>query len=111
MVRKRMEQQPPIELREFRSVEEIDSAVKKLERRIQELKQLDVPRAVSQHTGEEDVAASNVRETILDIFGPNSPEYREHRSISIWSGSNQNAYEAVLHDCYEHDGKHINLNV
>jgi len=32
------------------------------------------------------VARSNVRATILDVFGENSPEYREHQYIQIWAG-------------------------
>jgi uncharacterized protein (TIGR02391 family) len=78
--------QPPLEPREFRSPEEIDLAISKLRRRIQELQQLDVSAAVLQHTGAGDTARSNVRETILDIFGANSPEYGEHQYIDIWAG-------------------------
>lgn len=77
---------PPIEPREFRSPEEIDSAVAKLTRRIGELELLDVRAAVGKRTGADDVAQSNVRETIREVFGSNSPEFREHQHISIWAG-------------------------
>jgi uncharacterized protein (TIGR02391 family) len=80
---------PKIELREFRSPEEIDAAIAKLQRRIQELEKLDVRAAVSNNSGADHVAGSNVRETILAIFGANSPEYREHQHIQIWSGITQ----------------------
>lgn len=76
----------PIELREFRSVEEVDSAIAKLERRVQELSVLDITAAVVNGSGADDVARSNIRATILEIFGPNSPEFREHKYIDIWAG-------------------------
>jgi hypothetical protein len=44
---KRFQAPPPLEERQFGSAEEIDLAVKKLERRIQELRNLNVPTAVS----------------------------------------------------------------
>lgn len=85
MVRKRVEPSP-IEPREFRSVEEIDSAIKKLERRIRELEELDVQASYMKNTGAHGVAASNVRATILEVFGPNSPEFNEHKFIELWDG-------------------------
>lgn len=86
MPRRRVES-PPIEPRDFRSAEEIDWAIKKLERRVQELEQLNVRRALTHDTGEDDVATSNVRTTILEVFGPNSPEFKEHEYIRMWHGS------------------------
>lgn len=76
----------PIEPREFRSVEEIDSGIAKLERRIRELEQLDVAAAVHADTGADDVVRSNVRESIREVFGPNSPEFHEHQHIRLWAG-------------------------
>jgi uncharacterized protein (TIGR02391 family) len=75
-----------MELREFKSVEEIDSAVAKLERRIRELNELDITTAVVNDSGADAVARSNIRATILEIFGLNSPEFREHRYIDVWAG-------------------------
>lgn len=77
---------PPIEPREFRSPEEIDSAIMKLGRRIKELQSLDVATAFLTKNGADQVAQSNVREAIRDIFGSNSPEFHEHRYIEIWAG-------------------------
>jgi hypothetical protein len=34
-------------------------------------------------SGEDDAIRSNVRETILSVFGENSPEYREHQYLDI----------------------------
>jgi len=77
---------PPLEPREFRSPEEIDVAIAKLKRRIEELQNVDIQAAVLNDTRAVAAAESNVRNTILDLFGPNSPEYKEHGSISIWRG-------------------------
>lgn len=85
MARKRPDA-PRIEPREFRSVEEIDAGIAKLERRIRELEQLDVAAAVHDDTGADDVARSNVRESIREVFGPDSPEFKEHEHIRLWAG-------------------------
>jgi uncharacterized protein (TIGR02391 family) len=85
-VPKRRTEPPPVEPREFRSVEEIASGIAKLERRIQELEGLDVAAATLNDTGADDVVRSNVRETIRDVFGSNSPEFNEHQYIDLWAG-------------------------
>jgi uncharacterized protein (TIGR02391 family) len=77
---------PPIEPREFRSVDEIDAGISKLERRVRDIEQLDVRAAHLEHTGTDDVVQSNVRETIREVFGQNSPEFNEHQYIRLWSG-------------------------
>lgn len=78
--------EPPLEHRDFTSVGEIDRAIKKLERRINEVEALDVDRAVTGDSGEDDAVESNIRETIREVFGTNSPEFREHQYVSIWAG-------------------------
>jgi uncharacterized protein (TIGR02391 family) len=77
---------PPIESREFRSPEEIDGAIAKFRRRIDELDKLDVQNAYLNSTGAIETAVSNVRQNILEVFGPNSPEYNEHKYIELWAG-------------------------
>lgn len=84
---KRRPDSPRIEPREFRSIDEIDSGIAKLERRIQELEQLDVASAVHNDTGADDFIRSNVCESIREIFGTNSPEFKEHQHIRLWAGS------------------------
>jgi len=98
MARSRQKEPPPPEPREFSSVEEIDRAVKKLERRIAELESLDVASAVLYDTGADDVAESSIRETIREIFGSNSPEFEEHEHIRIWAGPSymRMAPEAII---------------
>ena len=78
---------PPPQQREFRSPEEIDSAVTKLSRRIQELESLDVKASTMQgQTAAVSVVRSNVREAIREVFGSNSPEFDEHQYLDIWEG-------------------------
>jgi uncharacterized protein (TIGR02391 family) len=76
----------PIEERVFQSHEEIDLAIKKLERRITELQGLGVAEAVATDNGAEDVARSNVRAAIREVFGLNSPEFKEHQYLRLWVG-------------------------
>jgi uncharacterized protein (TIGR02391 family) len=83
---KRKSEPPPIEPREFRSPEELDAAIAKLRRRIEELEKLDIRAAMSQRNGADEVAQNNVREEIREVFGTNSPEFRQHQQIHIWAG-------------------------
>jgi hypothetical protein len=69
---------PPIEPREFRSPEEIDVAIGKLRRRIQQLEQVDVVASVQRDTGAIAVVRTDIRDTIREVFGVNSSEFREH---------------------------------
>src|SRR5262245_31564082 len=78
--------QPVIEPRQWTTPEEIDRAVAKLQRRIAELETLDVQKAVLQDTSMDVVAISNIRETIREVFGQNSPEFNEHDHIQMWGG-------------------------
>jgi uncharacterized protein (TIGR02391 family) len=75
-----------LEPREFKSAEEIDFGIAKLERRIRELEQLDIAAAVLKDSGADNVAESNVRAGIREVFGPHSPEFSEHQYIQIWAG-------------------------
>jgi hypothetical protein len=86
MAKRRIEP-PPIESRVFQSPDEIDRGIGKLERRIQELAVLDIPAAVRDGTGSEDVARSNIVEAIREVFGPSSPEFHEHEHLDLWVGA------------------------
>jgi uncharacterized protein (TIGR02391 family) len=80
---------PPVETiepKEWKSSEEIDRAVAKLQRRIAELEKLDIQTALLQHTGMDTVAESNLRAAIREIFGQTSPEFNEHKYIRLWAG-------------------------
>lgn len=78
---------PQIQIKEWSSASEIDKAIAKLGRRIAEVEAVDVREAVLNDTGADDVAVSNVRATILEVFGEHSPEYREHAHIRMWAGA------------------------
>ena len=86
MPRRKPPPDPTVTPREFNDAGEIDAAIAKLERRIAEVEDLDVARAVREDTGEDDVVRSNVRESIRGVFGTNSPEFQEHEHIQIWAG-------------------------
>lgn len=77
---------PTIEVKQWASAQEIDKAVAKLQKRIAEAEALDIRDAVVMHTGADDVVVSNARDSILEIFGENSPEYREHKHLRMWVG-------------------------
>jgi uncharacterized protein (TIGR02391 family) len=77
---------PPVEPREFRSVEEIDRGIAKLRKRVGDLEGLDIAAAVRTDSGADDVVLSNLRETIREVFGTNSPEFREHQHLMLWAG-------------------------
>ncbi len=77
---------PEIESRQWASADEINYAMGKLKRRITELEELNIQESVLGDTGAEEVAVSNFRETIRDVFGPNSPEFNEHQHLRLWAG-------------------------
>jgi len=78
-------QSPVIESKTF-TLSEIDAGIRKLRKRIEEVQALD-PRQVAYDDARVATVASNIRETIREVFGTNSPEYHEHRHHQIWHGS------------------------
>ncbi|HSY74599.1 MAG TPA: hypothetical protein VK810_03945, partial [Dongiaceae bacterium] len=78
--------EPTIESKKFNSLDEIDRAISKLRRRISEVEELK-SKGARFNSPETGTAELNIRKAILDIFGPNSPEYHEHQYHTIWSGS------------------------
>jgi uncharacterized protein (TIGR02391 family) len=77
---------PEIEPKIFSNSDEIDRAIVKLERRVAEIEHIDFAAAVQNHTGADRMAEHNLSNAILEIYGPNSPEYKQHKHISIWAG-------------------------
>jgi len=83
--RRRRPEPPPIEIRQFRSPDEIDLAIARLRRRLEEVQALNPGRV--QYEGQEvRNVEQNISNTILEVFGPNSPEYRAHEHHQIWHG-------------------------
>jgi predicted nucleotide-binding protein len=71
--------------KKFGSIREVDAGIAKLQRRLDEVAKLDA--GVHEHRGpERSTAESNIRATILEIFGADSPEHREHQYHSISEG-------------------------
>lgn len=86
MPRRKPPPQSVIEPRVWTSVDDIDRAIARLERRIKELGELDVRAAMRDDNAADNVAISNVKAAIREVFGPNSPEFQEHEHISMWAG-------------------------
>ena len=78
---------PEIVPKVFANTDEIDRAIAKLQRRINEIEQIDFVAVERDHTGADDAARSNTTwNTVLEIYGLHSPEYREHQHIDFWAG-------------------------
>jgi len=84
MARRRLTELPPIEVRQFTRAE-IDHAIAKFRRRIEEVTNLD-PRQVRFDDTKIDNVERNIRETIREIYGSNSPEFNDHAHHRIWHG-------------------------
>jgi len=83
MTKRKPQTQHTIEPKQWSSTDEIDRATAKLQRRISELESVDVRAEVLEDTSKANVAISNVRETIRDVFGQSSPEFDDHQHIQI----------------------------
>lgn len=85
MVRNRSKVKEPIEVREL-SREAIDRGIEKIRRRIAEIMKLKDDR-VPWDDGRKNAVEVNVRETVRDIFGSQSPEFHDFEYFSINSGN------------------------
>lgn len=73
---------PPLQPKQFVTRDEIDRAVIKLGRRLAEIKEIDASQTRYDDARIENIE-HNVRDTIFEIFGSESPEYRRHRLFEI----------------------------
>jgi len=73
---------PPAQPKQFVTRDEIDRAIAKLGRRLAEINELD-PRSTRYDDPRIENIEHNVRDSILEIFGPESPEYRRHQLFEI----------------------------
>lgn len=85
MVRNRSKGKDPIEVREL-SREAIDRGIEKIRRRIAEIMKLKDDR-VPWDDGRKNAVEVNVRETVRDIFGSQSPEFRDFEYFTINTGN------------------------
>jgi predicted nucleotide-binding protein len=84
MVSRRSDKTPARHGKEF-TIEEIDYGIKKLRRRLAEVNGLD-PAQIEYSDHRVNTIESNIVETIREVFGPKSPEFREHEHHEIWYG-------------------------
>jgi len=78
------------QIKEFRSVEDIDQAIAKIKRRIAEVQALDA-RSVQWEDQRVRKVEKNIHTTLLEVFGPGSPEYNangNYRFVSLFAGGN-----------------------
>ena len=87
MAKSKTPQQSSIEPKQWNSIEEIDIAKKKIQRRIDELINLNIPQAVTTQNGADHQTEKNISNTILEVYGEKSPEYKDHKYIRLISGS------------------------
>lgn len=81
MVQRKTTSVQSIEPKQF-SLDEINRGIAKLKRRLEEIKKLD-PANTQYDDPAVDTTESNIRASILEIFGENSQEYRNHGYHSI----------------------------
>ena len=67
------------------SADDIERGIAKFRRRIEEVQTLD-PNTVAFDDAKVDNVESNIRTTISDTFGPQSPEFAENGHLAIWHG-------------------------
>jgi predicted nucleotide-binding protein len=82
MTRKKNTPPPPPIPKRFSSSNEIDNAIKLLQRRIDELQKLKDDN-VDFQDHRVDTAEGNVQQAIQKVFGSESPEYQEHQYFSL----------------------------
>jgi len=80
--RKKATEPPPVVVKDF-TVQEIDTGIEKLKRRIADVQQLD-PNKISHDDAEVDILEQRIRETIREIFGSNSPQFRKYEYLEIY---------------------------
>ena len=82
-VRRQSPDHAELKIKEFSSFEEIDNGIAKLRKRIADVEAID-PRVVRyDHERVRDIEES-ISNTILDVFGPDSPEYVAHRQFQLF---------------------------
>lgn len=83
MTRRRESREPEPKPKRFSSLEEIEDAKAKLNRRIAQVKELGTKEVDHESQDAKNVQGS-ISTTILDIFGPESPEYLENRRFHFF---------------------------
>lgn len=84
LVRKSRQKEPSLEVKDF-TIDEINRGIEKLKRRISDVQALDPQKVRFDDTAVDNIE-QRIRETIREIFGPQSPEFRDHEHHRIWHG-------------------------
>ena len=85
--------QPPIKQLARLSVSDLQSALPKLQRRINEISSIDPTEAISTYTPEFSAIIDNTNATLMEIFGLNSIEYERYKVLSPYAGRNSYSRE------------------
>lgn len=75
---------PIIEIKRF-TIPDIDAGIRKLRRRIEEVNGLSASQ-LKHNDAKVEIAESNIREAIREVFGQNSPEFNDYQYHTIWDG-------------------------
>src|SRR5215831_9939922 len=84
---------PPTKQLARLSVSDMQSALPKLQRRLDEIKSIDPTQATGRYTPEFSAIIDNANATLMEIFGPNSFEYDRYKILSIYAGRSTYARE------------------
>lgn len=76
---------PPVEPKVFDSLQEIDRAIAKLRKRIEDVRSLN-PEVMSFRDQQRKNVEAAIHETIREVYGSNSPEFQRHGHDIIWDG-------------------------
>ena len=87
--------QPPIKQFASLSVSDLQSALPKLQRRIDEINSIDPLQATGTYTPEFSAIRDNINATLMEIFGPNSIEYERYKVWSIYAGTDSRRISKV----------------
>lgn len=102
MVRNRSKGKDPIEVKEL-SREAVDRGIEKIQRRIADIMKLKDDRVPSDD-GRKNAVEVNVRETVRDVFGSQSPEFRNFEYFSINTGNFIGGSEYEYNQNFLNDG-------
>lgn len=88
--------QPPIKQFASLSVIDLQSALPKLQRRIDDINSIDPLQATGTYTPEFSAIRDNANATLMEIFGPNSIEYERYKVWSIYAGDRPRTRAAMV---------------
>jgi hypothetical protein len=101
---------PPSKQPACLSVGDMQSALPKLQRRLDEVKAIEPTQASGTYTPEFAAINDNVNGTLVEIFGPDSIEYERFKSSSIYAGPHRYTREMPRHEViagYEEGKKRV----